>query len=570
MWVALWMLAGCRDAGVMQTFPVPDLAFELTSPTYGQFIGDRALMVTGHVGSPEAVVWVEGERATVAEDGTFRARVTVEHPYRIIDVSADLYGQHAEARVPVFDGNDPRLTWPGGLALRLTETGLDGFAAILGATAERVLAPSVIEGLLPPVDLGGTQIAITEVTRDPIAVSLIPTDAGLQASFGMTDLDIVITASGDIFGFPFSVPATITLPRTVIDLGISAGLDEAGAIALTFGDPVVTFDTPEVAIGAVGFGWLSDLLLGWVDIGGLLTDLVDGLVGDLGTLSLGAPIALQTDLLGTSLEIRTNALVTDASGVGLLLGVGLDAPAPTDPAVIPLPPGEFDEPTDLSLAVHEGLLQVLLDSDLLALLDQDIMLPGFLGGFLSNIVRGLPGGDEAPEEAYGWCVGIQPGEAKVARFAEGDVLLTAYLPDATVSFGTFDEGDTSCDDWLVTSLALEVGFRVTEGTKLSFSLAAPEGKVLYYGAEEYDEGALIGQLGGTLTSLLGLLGGITELDLAQILGADAILSGFGLDGTTLALELRGARPMLDPASGAPIDGLWELGVQLFGSAPAAP
>ncbi len=561
-------LVACQTGGTLDTYEIPTLTLEITSPTRGQFVGDGDVFVTGRVSAPETVLYVEGERVRADDDGSFSVAVPVEHAYRFIDVTADLYGQHQEARILVWDGTDPRLSWTNGLTLRLTETGLEGLATVLGATLDAALAPEAITAAFPPIDLGGTVLALTEVSRDPIAVDLVASSAGLTASIGITDLVFTLEASGEVFGVPFAIPATLTFPTIAVDLPIVPSVDPTGALALAFGDPVIAFDPPEVAIGALGFGWLADLIAGAVDLGQLLTDLLAGTLSDLQDLTLGAPLDLELDLLGTTVALKTNGLVTDDAGVALSFGVGLDEPAPSTPGETPYPTGDFaDGPADLSVAVHEALLQVLLDSDLLALLDLDLQLPGFIAGFVGNIVKTLPGGDQAPD-AYGWCIGLTPGDLKLARFTAGDALVGIYLPEAELRFGTFEEGESVCTDWLVASLALEVGVEVSEGTAVNLAIAAPEGKLLAYGASVEDEDAVVAQLGTTLSGLLGLLGGVTSFDLADILGTGDLLAGLGLPEGTVDLAIRSAQPMTD-TSGAPVDGLWEIGVQLFGS-PTAP
>ncbi|MFM2163494.1 MAG: Glucodextranase, domain [Pseudomonadota bacterium] len=562
--LAVVMLVACQTGGTLDTYEIPTLTLEITSPTRGQFVGQGDVLVTGRVSAAETVLFVEGERVRADDDGSFSVAVPVDHAYRFIDVTADLYGQHEEARILVWDGTDPRLSWTNGLTVKLTESGLSGLATVLGATLDAALAPDAIAAAFPPIDLGGTTLALTEVTRDPIAVDLVPSSAGITASIGITNLVFVLETSGDVFGVPFSIPATLTFPTIAVDLPVVPSVDPTGALALAFGDPVIGFDPPEVAIGALGFGWLADLIAGAVDLGQLLTDLLAGTLSDLQDLTLGAPLDLEFDLLGTTLALKTNGLVTDASGVALSLGVGLDEPAPSTAGETPYPTGDFaDGPADVSVAVHEALLQVLLDSDLLALLDLDLQLPGFVG----NIVKTLPGGDQAPD-AYGWCIGLDPGDLKLARFTSGEALVAIYLPEAELRFGTFEQGESTCTDWLVASLALEVGVEVTEGTSVNLAIAAPEGKLLAYGANVDDEEAVVAQLGTTLSGLLGLLGGVTSFDLADLLGAGDLLAGLGLPDGTVDLAIRSAQPMTD-AAGLPVDGLWEVGLQLFG-APAAP
>ena len=114
------------------------------------------------------------------------------------------------------------------------------------------------------------------------------------------------------------------------------------------------------------------------------------------------------------------------------------------------------------------------------------------------------------------------------------------------------------------SLALEVGLELEGGTSLSFGIDAPQGKVLSYGATGVESDEVVARLGGVLTSLLDLVGGFAQFDLADVLGGGlGDLGGLGgLGGDGLSFEIRGSRQMYDE-NGEPIEGLFELGVGLF-------
>lgn len=560
----LFLALACNETGVLHEYPIPTLAFELTSPTYAQFVGDGAVVVEGHTGSSLSRVWVEGQPVPVDEAGDFRVELPVDYPYRIIEVEASLYEQHAEARVPVFDGNDPATTWPGGMTMRLTQRGLDGLAGALAATVEGLISDDAVLGLIPEFEVIGWTFGPTGLTLDPVDVVVDASPDGIDAAITITDLEINVLLAGDIFGFPVEVPGTLRLPEVGVTVPVGAGVDETGAY-LELGALDLTFDAPELELSRLDLAWLSDLLLGSLDLGQLLTDALGGAGLAGGTkIPLGSADALPLDLLGFQAELRLAELLTDEDGLGIGFAVGVGAPAPAEMPDVPYPSGAA---VDLDVAVHEGLLQPLVQSDLLALLDTDLTLPGFLGIFLEGIVRTLPGGDQAPTDAAGWCVGLRPGDARVVRFREGNSpLIGVYLPDATVKFGYLEPGAEACTDWLVASMALEVGVAITDGTVIDLQLGAPEGKVLSYGAVDYDEDGVIQGLSGSLTSLLGLFGGLVQLDLAELLDLEALLGGLtdslGVDLGELSLRIGDARPVLGD-DGQPIDGLWAVGVAVF-------
>ncbi len=575
LFLMLALSAGCTETGVLNTYPLGTLELKLDSPLYGSFAGDDPIRVKGTAGTGAAVVVVEGRRVLVEDDGTFDVLVPVEGPYRIIDVEASLLDGVQSERIPVFNGFDPSETWPGGLSARLTTTGLDGIASLLGAVVDGIFDPAALADILPSDAGGGVQLTVVRVDRLPTSVTIEPEGGALTAAIRVVDLELELLVEAEVVGFPIEVPVVVTVPEIEVALAIHSGVGENGEILFSFGEPNITFEPLDFAIGGVGLGFLVDLLDNAIDLETLLDEQIGNLLGDLGEFSLGQGLDFETDLLGTSLAIRLTEITTDELGVGIGLGVGLGEPAPDGPSPVPPPPGDFDPGVDLSIAVHEGILQPLLQSDLLDLLEQDFRLEGLLAGLLGNLITNLPGGDQAPD-AEGWCLGLTPGDAKVARFTEGnDPLLAIYLPDAVLDFGRIETIGGECVSWLETSLALEVGLGVTEGTVLGISIAAPEGKVLHYGAVGIDEEELIERIGGLLSGLLDLVGGFAEIDLADILGGgNTVGDGAGLPGdggglipgldlANLQIEVRGAKPILD-AQGKPQPGLFEVGVQLFG------
>jgi hypothetical protein len=561
--VLLTLLAGCTETGVLRTYPLAEFDYALELPTYGSFAGDGPIRVKGQTGTPDATLLVEGQRIPIAEDGTFDVLIPIEGPYRIVDIEASYLDERVEDRIPVFNGFDPRETWPGGLSLRLTDVGLDNLGDLLGALVDELLVGGLTDLVPPPAD-EGFQFELLSVTAAPTDVRMEPGPEGVAVTLAMRDIVVDMEVRGEVLGFDVEVPITLTLP--VLDIGVAAfaGVGEDGQIALSFGEPDIAFDPPGLAFGAVGFDWLTDLIFDQIDIDTLLDEQVAGLLDGAQELTLGEGLDFETDLFGLSLALGLAEVRTDELGVGIGFAVGLDEPAP-DGVPVDIPDGDYAEPVDLSVAVHEGILQPLLDSELLDLLEQDISLPNPFGAILGGLVSGLPGGSQAPQSA-GWCIGLTPGDAKLARFVEGnDPLMAIYLPDAIVDIGRIPEPGASCQSWLTASLALEVGFAVSGGTQLGFDISAPEGKVLFYGATDVPEDEVIEALGGTLGNLLDLLGGFANIDLADILGeggGDAGEGGLipGLDG--LSLEVRGAQPILDEA-GEPIPGLHEIGIQLF-------
>ena len=98
--------------------------------------------------------------------------------------------------------------------------------------------------------------------------------------------------------------------------------------------------------------------------------MLDQVFGLLGTLELGGPIDVQTDLMGTPLNIKLAEVYGEVEGLGLGLGVGLGEPAPGAPLPMwaPVESGKVADETHLLLALHEGLIQGMIGGQLSGLL----------------------------------------------------------------------------------------------------------------------------------------------------------------------------------------------------------
>jgi len=137
----------------------------------------------------------------------------------------------------------------------------------------------------------------------------------------------------------------------------------------------------------------------------------------------------------------------------------------------------------------------------------------------------LPGGDSAPDND-GWCISLEPGEARVVRLQDGlEPWAVWYLPDARLLVSTYNDG---CEPWLEASLAMEVGLEVTEGTQIEMDLNIAEGAVLSYGAtSSWEEEEVIAGLSLVVSGFLSLAGDQLSFDLADLFGGLGDLGGGG-------------------------------------------
>ncbi len=557
---ALLLLGGCAsDYALKSERTVGDLALALTSPTYGQFLGGATVNVTGTVSPAQAFVFVEGERVEVARDGSFSVELPVDHAYRIVEVEARLDAQLEEARLPVFRGNDPLLTWPGGATARLLPPGLEKLGEVVGAAIDEIGWADQLSAALPSFASDGVSLTALGVFHDPTVAVLTPAPEGLDAAIALRM--VTVEYQLDVPWLGLSETLIIGFEEISVGGTLLPSLEDDGHLWLTLSDAQVDFSEPIFEFGFLQ-GWLFDLVVDllneWVlePLGEIVLNLV---LDNFGSIDLGGPLAFETDLLGTLVGARLTDLRSDLAGLGAEIAVGIGEPAAEEPIGLPLPEDAPGLPAgaQVALGLHEGAVQLLMEEALLGFLSQDLDLGGTTGDLLGNTFKALPGGEQAPD-GDGWCLSLDPGTARVARLQEGvEPLAVVYLPDFIIDVG-IRQGNT-CPTWLKASLAMELGIGLTDGTALNLGIEVPEGKVLEYGAEGVDEAELITRLGSTLSGLIGLLGGgLLNFDLADILGG----AGGGLPLGDLAPKVVGSTAITD-AWGEPVDGLYAVSLELW-------
>ncbi|MFT4624065.1 MAG: hypothetical protein ACI8PZ_002721 [Myxococcota bacterium] len=545
-------LLGCQGDGELglgglgsKAPPRPPLALTVASPAVETtFVGGDSVRVTGSVAPADAVVWVEGRRVRVGNAGDFTVDLPLWAPYRIVDIeAADGLTQVRETRT-VLAGDDPLASWPGAVSLVLTPGGLGRIVGDVGALVDGLGWAQLVEGLAPGF----------VVSHFPTTGFLAPTDDGIRFDVAFHGVELAF----ELLGSP------IALKWDTVDLALLADLtvDDAGVLGLSFGEP-------ELALGRLSidaFGIDAPFLEGWIDDGldwviGLLEGALSLILG-VGTVPVFGPIDLELDLLGAAVETRLSSVDVSSDGIAVVLGVGIDGP-PGDAGDIPRPPPAPWQPqADLRVGLHEGLFQLVLASDLLDLLDlSNLQLDGFLGNILALPLGGLPGGAVLPE-ADGWCISLDPGDARVARMPGGlEPLASLYLPELYVDIG-YSTPEAQCLPWLQANIAAEALLVVEDGTRIGIDLVVADGTVLYYATElPWDEDGVIDGLGGVIESILSLLGGALEFDLAEIFGG--LGSGTGTDLIpALSPHLIDSQPLRDD-TGATVEGLHGMTLSLF-------
>lgn len=520
-WIGALSLVGCRsDYAVKGEHLGADLELTVTSPTYGEFMGDDPIRVTGVVSPAQAMVLVEGAEVPVNSDGTFEVDIPVDYAYRIIEVEAALDTQREDFRVPVFRGVDPTLGWPGAMTARLLPNGLTKLGVSLGALIDGLGWKEQVTAALPAYEGDIFAIRPVGLLSEPTVVVLEPVDGGLDTVATLINLKLEYEVAIDWLGL--SSELSVGFGEIAIGGLLVPTMDESGMLSLELGDPTIRLDDPDIVLGPLDGRLLEsviDAVLGYVvePLGELLLDVV---LGSIGTIELGGPLAFDTDLLGTSLSIRLADLFTETEGIGLELGLGINEPAPEGALGLFAPSAEsggVHPDAQAVVSIHEGVLQLAIGELLIDLLGQVDSLLGAFGDLIGGMVGTLPGGEQAPVAPNGWCLGLDPGTATVARMVPGIAPLGAvYMPDLVVDIGV-REGAV-CRTWLKASLATEINLNIEGGTALGIDLVVAEGVLLEYGAVDQDPEAVVTALGDWLESTFGLVGGLLNFDLADLLG----------------------------------------------------
>lgn len=519
------LLISCNSDNKIENDGLDDapIVYELSlqEPQYGAFYGDGPIPVSGTVSPAGASVVIEGTEVVSQADGTFAYELPVERPraYRIVDVS--LPAGEKEERIPVFTGQDPAQTWPGGMSARLLPNGLDVLGSTLGGLIDESGWADTITAQLPEVDLGFFGLRPIGVVHDPTLVRMEGADDGLAIDFSLMGVGLEYEIWWfDQTGVEQTGPMYMIFDEIAIGCTAVPSMSEEGILTFSLIDADLTMDSPDFQFGVLEgwlIEWITDNFWTWI-LEPITENILDTVLAEIGSLDVGGPFAFETDLMGTPLSLSLYDVYGDLDGLALGVELGLGELESAGENIL-IPTQEDAPDAQLAIGLHEGLMQELVTGQLLSLLNQDLDLGGGLGAIIGNGVMALPGGDDAPD-GDGWCLALAPSDAVVVRFQEGiDPLAYLFVPDLKVEIGIKDGND--CDDWIVASLAAEIGLVVEDGSVLNIDLEIPEGKLLYYGADDYDEEEVLPALANYLETMIGLVGGFAQIDLGDLLAGGA-------------------------------------------------
>ncbi|MDP6932348.1 MAG: hypothetical protein QGG40_05500 [Myxococcota bacterium] len=555
------LLTGC-GSGILPIYP-GEMMLEIQTPTYGDFLGDENVQVRGTVYPPVAELSINGSSVFADEYGDFEVDLDVEEAYLVVDVQA-AYGEQAlRERVPVFAGNDPQETWPGGVTARLLPAGLERMGEDLGSLVDDIGWADMLSESMPAIDEDWLALTPLGIEHDPTIVVLDPVDGGIEAGISLQEVTLLYQLDLDLYGYTTSSEMTFGFSEILLTILTVPSVDDDGMVGFALTDSTIDFDDPQIEIGSLsGFilEWLIEELGNWI-LEPLGETLLDSVMDQFGAIELGGPFAMEMDLMGLTVEARLSELYGDPDGLAIGLGLGLGESVPDGALGIPVPT-EADAPSaHAAMGLHEGLVDLMASDTVLGMMSQSIDLSGSFGEILGSGIRALPGGDDAPD-GDGWCLSMEPGEAHVARLQEGiEPLAVIYLPDLQVDVGIMD--GSHCETWLLASLALEVGLEVTDGTQLGLDLEIGDGAVLSYGStDDWTEAEVIDGLGSYLEVMIGLLGSSFELDLADLLGGFGDSGGLGDVMGDLAIALVDSTAMTDE-NDLVVEGLYAVSIDLW-------
>ncbi|MBM76567.1 MAG: hypothetical protein CMK59_14260 [Proteobacteria bacterium] len=535
---------------------------QVNEPRHGGFYNDSSVPIEGFINPPGATLLIEGIPISTDDQGGFSFELPLDSDYEIIDF--ELVEGDLTERIPVFRGVDPVDSWPGGITARLLPLGMDVLGAQLGAALDDTGWTEQISAQLPETDWGTGGLYPVGVVQDPTVVALRPAEDGVAVAFTLNNFGIEYSLVYDLFGTTVTDVVSFTIAEIAIGATAVPYFDENGTLIFSLVEADLVMDTPDVQFGMVdGFivEWLMQAGWDWI-MEPIAENILDTVLAEVGSLELGGPFAFETDLMGSTFGLNLYDIYGDLDGLALGVEIAVGDLGYQESVDIPVPTQETTPDAQLAVALHEGLFQELLSGQLLGLLSQDLDLGGSFGAIIGNGLMALPGGDDAPS-GDGWCLDINPGETSLVRMHEGvEPLASLYLPEFKMEAGIQDNGE--CEKWMEANLVTEVQIVVSEGSKLGFELKIDDGALLYYGSDDYLDGdvseeEVIEALGNYLETMLGLIGGVAEIDLAEFLGG-AGDSQLPLEG--LSISIHDSTKMLD-SSGEELPGLYALSIDLW-------
>jgi hypothetical protein len=416
---------------------------EVQTPERGTLSDGGSVTVTGRARDAESQVvqvTVNGTVATLADDGSFQASITLDSGITLLEtVATDGGGNTASDARAVLSGTmaDQGSQVTDAIAAFVSKEAMSGLADLVNSYVSGVDLQALARSYNPVVDTGDScndyKAYVDSVSRGPIEVSASAAAGGIQAQ--VTIRDLVIHGHIDYRAVCFSGSANYTVTADAYDAGalIAPGLAD-GDLSVALENVSSSFRGFNVDVSGVP-GFVEDHFEGDVrdKVASILRDKIQSIVPPLATQFLDGFVSksYQVTLLGQPVDFSFwpsamswteagGSLVLDSTtGIAGVEGRYLSTPSQR--------PSDADmASTGLRIAMADDLLNQLLAAVWSSGALEDTLLPGdgdALSGALgaevdsATITMMLP-----PVASFDTTTGT-------ARLTLGDLVVDAFAVD---------------------------------------------------------------------------------------------------------------------------------------------
>ena len=328
---------------------------EITEPQYGAFYQESVIPIEGKITPVGATLLVEGIPIATNNDGEFSFTLPFDADYEIVDFEL-LEGELSE-RIPVYRGEDPISTWPGGLTARLLPLGMDVLGRQLGAALDETGWSEQISTQMPSTDWGTGGLYPVGLVHDPTVVALSPQEEGVAVDFTLNRVGLAYELQYDLFGVMMTDTLSFIIDEVAIGATAVPYLDDNGVLIFSLVEADLTMSSPDLVLGQLDPTLLEWLLqAGWDWILEPLSEmLLDTILAEIGSLEIGGPFAFETRVYGAPFGIELYDIYGDIDGLALGVEMEIGDMNTMEEVDIPVPTEEDAPEAQLAVALHEGL-----------------------------------------------------------------------------------------------------------------------------------------------------------------------------------------------------------------------
>jgi hypothetical protein len=201
--LVIGLLSGCTGTITREGLDPDDHeppTVEVQTPERGSTSGDGRVMVSGRASDAESAivsVTVNGTVATLADDGSFQASITLAEGITVLEtVATDGGGNTATDARAVLSGTmaDQGSAVPDSIAAFVSPQAMAGLTDLVNTYVSGVDLDSLARSYNPVINTGDScndyKAYVDSVTRGPIEVSADPAAGGMQSTVSIRDLVI--------------------------------------------------------------------------------------------------------------------------------------------------------------------------------------------------------------------------------------------------------------------------------------------------------------------------------------------------------------------------------------------